>query len=689
MEIHDEEIYKNSVSIIKHLYGAQAEFREGQYEAIEATMTQRRTLVVQRTGWGKSLVYFVCTKLMRQRKMGVTLVVSPLLTLMQNQIESANNLGLTCDMLNSQTKDHREGILQAMSDSTVDLILVTPETLFTQDVQSRLKDIQIGLFVIDEAHCISDWGHDFRLEYSRLKDVISQLPSNVPILATTATANDRVVNDLKSQLGDDVYVSRGPLTRDSLYIQVLHLQSKAERYAWIVENINRLPGSGIIYCLTQRDCDYLTDFLQKNGISAMAYYSRDGEQEEINRIAEDSFKKNEIKAIVATIKLGMGYDKGDIAFVIHFQMPANIVSYYQQIGRAGRNIERAFTFLMCGREDEDILNYFMRTAFPTEEETSAIVDFLKTNGGAKKMQIEAVLNIRNARIEKALMFLIKDGYVYKEGSTFYLSPKPFVYAREHYQAITAIRQSEMEQIKALTRTQECYSRFTVSCLDDTTATDCGHCANCLGGSLYPDEPCFAGKQVASEYINGLILTIEPRKKWVASSVTSNKKIEYINKPGICLSKYGEAGYGELVKRDKYSTQKRFCDELVGRSAQLLRPLITEHGIKYITCVPSLRSAIVEDFSKRLAASLGISFVPLLEKEHTAQQKQMENSSHQCENAFRSFSVIKDAEVPSRILLIDDIVDSKWTLTVCGYRLMESGCEQVYPYVLADSSQKEV
>jgi len=688
MEVYNKEIFSEATAILKRIYGEAAEFRKGQYEAIEATMTKNRTLVVQRTGWGKSLVYFVCTKLMREQGKGVTLVVSPLLSLMQNQIESASSLGLACDILNSQTKTRRKDILEAMAGGTVDLVLVTPETLFSTDIQDRLKDIQIGLFVIDEAHCISDWGHDFRLEYSRLKDVIAQLPPNVPILATTATANNRVVNDLEAQLGNNVVISRGPLARDSLYIQVLCLQSKAERYAWILENIAHLPGSGIIYCLTQRDCDYLTDFLQKNGVSAMAYYSRDGEQEEKNRIAEDAFKNNEIKVIVATIKLGMGYDKGDIAFVIHFQMPANIVSYYQQIGRAGRNIDQAFTFLMSGSEDEDILNFFINTAFPTDEETTAIVNYVSKQSGAKKGQLEAALNLRRARIEKALTFLVKDGSIYKEGSTYYASPKPFIYHREHYEAITASRQQEMEQMKALVYTKGCYSKFTVSCLDDLAATVCGHCANCLGENIYPSTVSFAGRQAASEYLNGLVIPIEPRKMWVLSSVTENRKIAYINQPGLCLSKYGDAGFGELVKQDKYATQKHFRDELVGKSAELISPIIRQNGITHVTCVPSLRSQIVEDFSKRLGSSLGLTFVNLLEKKTARQQKQMENSSHQCANAFSSFAIKDDAEIPKKVLLVDDVVDSRWTMTACGYRLMENGCDKVYPFALADSSQKE-
>lgn len=273
-------IHKQATEIIKELYGKDASFREGQYEAIEATMTQKRTLVVQRTGWGKSLVYFVCTKLMREQRRGVTMVVSPLLVLMQNQIEAAEKMGLKCDVLNSAVKDRRDDILSSLENNDLDLILVTPETLFAEDVQMRLRNIRIGLFVIDEAHCISDWGHDFRLEYGNLRKIVQQLPANVPILATTATANDRVIADLQNQLGDKVYVSRGPLTRDSLYIQVLNKPDKIERYAWILENVPKLEGSGIIYCLTQRDCDYLAEFLKKNKIAAAAYYSRDGEDGE-------------------------------------------------------------------------------------------------------------------------------------------------------------------------------------------------------------------------------------------------------------------------------------------------------------------------------------------------------------------------------------------------------------------------
>lgn len=683
------EIHAKATAIIKSLYGANASFRDGQYEAIEATMTQKRTLVVQRTGWGKSLVYFVCTKLMRERGKGVTMVVSPLLVLMQNQIESAEKMGLKCDVLNSAVKDRREDILTSLEDNELDLILITPETLFADEVQKRLRNISIGLFVIDEAHCISDWGHDFRLDYGNLRKIVQQLPANVPILATTATANDRVIADLQKQLGDKVYVSRGPLTRDSLYIQVLNKPDKIERYAWILENVPKLEGSGIIYCLTQRDCDYLSEFLKKNKVSAAAYYSRDGEDgEKLNREIEEKFRTNKLKVIVATIKLGMGYDKGDIAFVIHYQMPSNIVSYYQQIGRAGRNIDKAYIFLMYGKEDEEILNYFINTAFPTEQETKKIVDYIGDRDGVRIGQIVSAMNIRKSRIDKAIAFLINDGFIRKDRGTYYITPKKFVYDREHYDAITAIRKNEMEQMKRLAQTKECYSKYIVSCLDDKTARECSHCSNCLGGEIIPSAVSEKFIHIAEEYVNKLIIPIEPRKRWASSSETRATKIEYINQTGFCISKYGDAGYGELVKQGKYSKEKRFSDELAGKSAEILKSFVQENKIRHICCVPSLRSDLVKEFTLRLASSLKLEFVDALEKTEARQQKEMENSAHQCANAYTSFWVKDGVRIPKNILLVDDVVDSKWTFTVCGYRLMEAGAEKVFPFALADSSNRE-
>lgn len=685
--INHPDIYEKCSRILKDLYGSGSTFRDGQYEAIEATLTNLRTLVVQRTGWGKSLVYFLTTKLMRERGRGVTLVVSPLLVLMQNQMEAAQKLNLKCDVLNSTVKDRRPDIIRSLVHNELDIVFVTPETLFGEDVQNELRNIQIGLFVVDEAHCISDWGHDFRLEYGNLKKVIAELPSNVPLLATTATANNRVIKDLERQFGNNVFLSRGPLTRDSLSIQVINMPSKYERYAWLLENVDQIPGSGIIYCLTTRDCDNLAEFLQENGVNALPYHSK--LPDEYCREVERKFKDNQIKALVATIKLGMGYDKDDISFVIHFQLPSNIVSYYQQIGRAGRKLDRAYAILLYGEEDEDILNYFIDHAFPSKRETEDIYHYILDRDGITLRDLRYGFNMKPTKIQKVISFLINDGFVRVERDPirYYATAKRFYYDSEKYESISNIRRQEMHELIDLTCTNECLSKFTVNCLNDNTAKECGNCTNCKGKELFPTTLSGTYIDTAKAYLERLTLAIEPRKQWPYSGFGDKITIKPQNQIGICLAQYGEVGYGEMVRQDKYSGREQFRDELVEKGAKELRNLIIRNNIEYLTFVPSLRSQIVKDYAKRLANTCGIEFLDLLDKHDNKPQKEMENSYHQCKNAFDSFYVKNRFDVPKKIILVDDIVDSRWTLTVCGYRLAECGCEEVYPFALADSSDK--
>ena len=375
------------------------------------------------------------------------------------------------------------------------------------------------MLVIDEAHCISDWGHDFRLEYGNLNRFIKLLPQNVPLLATTATANDRVIEDLKNQFGGDVFVSRGGLTRDSLAIQILNLNSRVDRYTWILKNINKLKGTGIIYCLTQRDCDYLSDFLNKNGVNVLSYYSR--KDEEPNSIALNKFQNNQIKAIVATIKLGMGYDKGDIGFVIHFQQPSNIVSYYQQIGRAGRNIDRAEVFLMSGKENENIIDYFIDTAFPTREECEVIYSIIDNNFGIGYRAIISKANFRENRINKTIYFLINEGAIRKDGIKYYSTPNHYKYNQMHYNSVTEIRKKEKRQMYDLIKTKDCYSKFIANALDDFSAPNCNKCSNCLEQELMSSGLSLEEKEKALEYLNNLSFEIEPRKRWATTSLTES------------------------------------------------------------------------------------------------------------------------------------------------------------------------
>ena len=693
MTITDQAIYEKAHKILASIYGPNAQFREGQYEAIEATMTKHRTLVVQKTGWGKSLVYFISTAMNRAKGRGTTLVISPLLVLMDNQMEFARGMGLNCAALNSTVMKgsyERAAIIQQLENGKIDVLFITPETLLSDEIQAIMPHIKIALLVIDEAHCISDWGHDFRLDYGQLGRIISRQPSNVPVLATTATANNRVVKDLEKQLGQNVFVSRGPLTRDSLHIQVLPLETKVDRYAWLLENLPKLPGTGIVYCMTKRDCERLASFLNQNNISARSYYA--GNKSEDNDEAINAFQRNSIKAIVATTKLGMGYDKGDIAFVIHYQSPANIVAWYQQIGRAGRKLNDAYVFLMHGKEDDDISNYFIETAFPSKIESSEIIEIIERGSGLTTAQIESQVNLRHARVTNTLRFLENEQFIRKEYDgkryKYYSTAHRFTYNEAHYQEIMFIRRKELEQMHDLIHTKSCLSLFAVNALDDYTAGKCGKCYNCTGKDIYPNlSISLQSRDIASEFINASTLSIEPRKKW-----PDGKNIRFMLKPGICIAKYGDPGYGELVKAGKYpppGMPERFDDQLVSKAAGVLSPLIKEQAIHHITYVPSLRSNLVRNFTMSLANKSGLQFVELLEKTPAPQQKEMENSSYQYRNADDSFNIIKETSMPVKVILVDDVVDSKWTLTVCGYKMMERGCKEVYPFALADSSHGEI
>ena len=672
--------------ILRESYGENAKFREGQKEAIDAVVNGKRTLVVQKTGWGKSLVYFLATKLLKEKKRdGITLIISPLLALMNNQIDSAQRLGLNIKTINSDNKDEWDNIISDICDNnTVDALIISPERLansdFVKDCLDKIKN-RVNLFVVDEAHCISDWGHDFRPDYRRIVKILQLLPSNVPVLATTATANDRVVNDIVAQLGENLVISRGELIRESLAIQVIKLQKKEDRLAWLAENIEKMPGSGVVYCLTKADCDLVTDWLNENNIKSEKYYA--DISKEYKAIILDKFQKNEIKVLVATVAFGLGYDKPDIGFVIHFQRPANIVSYYQQIGRAGRGIELAYAILLCGEEDEHINQYFINSAFPTEKDMNIVVDFITDNPGKSISEIKGALNIRANRVEKTLKYLTVSDDIYTEDvnrkKCYYKSAKKWKPDLERSEGITAIRYKEMQDMDEFTKQKGCYMKYIAEKLDDVNAKVCVKCSNCRG--LLFDEMVDAETvQRAQQFIKSKFGVIEPRKQFPDKTKIES---EFQFKGGIVLSNYADAGYGMAVQKGKY-LDGYFSDELVDASVKILSEFIKNNNIEWITPVTSKRHPqLVPDFAKRLADRLGIGYFEGIKKFNAEEQKKFENSDGQYKNANNSFEIIQVKK--ENILLVDDMVDSRWTFTVCAMKMREMGSGDIYPFALANTA----
>lgn len=691
---------ERALYLLKKAVGEDTEFREDQWEAIEAVLSGKRTLVVEKTGWGKSIVYFIATKLLREQGKGITLLISPLLSLMRNQIEAAEKIGLKALTINSSNRDDWLQIEKAILKGDCDILFISPERLPNEDFRNNVLnaitiDRGIGMFVVDEAHCISDWGHDFRPDYRRIIRIVQNLPSNVPLLATTATANDRVVNDIKEQLGENLYIIRGPLMRESLKIQVIKLKDQAERLAWLYENINKIPGSGIIYCLTKADCNRVAQWLRNKGINALEYHTslsnNRAEQGLLEIEREDMLMNNKIKALVATTKIGMGYDKPDLGFVIHYQSPGSLVAYYQQIGRAGRKLDTAYTILLNGEEDEEIQRYFIESAFPSQQEMENVLKVIEDSDmGVNKNQLYRSLNMSNGRIDNCLKMLEIDMAITKEKSKYFRTPIVWKPDHKRSRRVTEQRYDELQRMKEFIDYKDCYMEFISEELDDPIKRKCNRCSNCKGEKFFNDIVERKNVLDAIEFLKRDYLIINPRKQWPAGIIAETRKAipkEYQNEIGRVLCNYGDAGWGKYVKEDKY-IHGYFRDELVDAAVDLIiNSWDKEDEPTWVTSIPSLRRPeLVKNFAMRVAKKLGIPYVEgIIKTEETDEQKTMRNSYQQARNAIKGFqvvNVIKDEPV----LLIDDMVDSKWTLTVCGEMLRKNGSGKVYPFAIASTAE---
>jgi len=680
----------------------QARFRDGQWQAISALVNQRKKLlVVQRTGWGKSSVYFIATRLLREQGAGPAIIVSPLLALMRNQIDAARKLGVRAVSINSANKEQWSQVIQNVQNDQVDVLLVSPERFaneqFSEEVLLPLAQ-NVGLFVVDEAHCISDWGHDFRPDYRRLLNVLRRMPVNLPILATTATANDRVVDDITFQLGNNISVLRGPLMRESLALQTITLKDQAARLAWLACHVPKMQGSGIIYVLTKRDAQQVARWLQENGISAESYFSdATGPQGEASNVwreqLEDQLQKNQLKAIVATSALGMGYDKPDLGFVIHYQSPSSLVAYYQQVGRAGRSIDYALGILLNGAEDEDIHEFFRKNAFPDEQQVSQLLALLENSNGLTERQLEERLNLRQGRIGAVLKYLSVENPapVIKQNSTWLRTPVAYQLDQPNIQRLTAIREKEWQEIQEYIATTSCKMEFLSSMLDDPTRGPCGKCASCLGRPVVSENFPHALGVKAAHFLRHSEFPLICRKQ-IAVGAFPIYQFNFFKIPqqlqpevGRTFSRWGDAGWGTTVKEGKQTGH--FNDILVPAVAEMIRERWQpDPAPTWISCIPShSRPELVAGFACRLAEYMGWVFYPALTKiRANQQQKLQENRYHQCRNLDGVFEV-KLPLPTGPVLLIDDVVDSTWTLTVASILLRQAGCPAVFPLALTTTN----
>ena len=672
---------------LRDAYGDSATFRDGQEEAILAVAEARgRVLLVQRTGWGKSIVYFVATRLLRDDGRGPTIIVSPLLALMRDQINAASRLGLRAVTINSSNRDDWEAISADVKLGAIDLLLVSPERFNNQDFRDDLLPFLLqnaGLLVIDEAHCISDWGHDFRPDYRRLSSLIRLLPPGVPVLATTATANDRVVHDICTQMGESLTVLRGTLERTSLELHAIRLPTKAQRLAWLAAQVERLPGTGIIYTLTVGDAELVASWLVSRGIKAVPY---SGDAEADLRIQiEDDLLANRVKAVCSTSALGMGFDKPDLGFVIHYQSPSSVVAYYQQVGRAGRALDTAVGVLLAGVEDEDIWEYFLRTSLPLQEDADSVVEDLQQHGDWMSLtDLEESVNLSRGRLTGLLKILEVEGALERQGSRYRRSLSAWTFDRERVERVRQQRLEEQAVMKAYPDSRECRMAFIRTQLDDASSLQCGRCDNCTTRSLEISiDPLVAAEAV--RFIRGRDFTIDPRLRWPGHPKSGAISRDLQVEPGRALCRLSDGGWGDVVLQYKHA-QAAFPPELVDAFADMIRHWGPRPSPEWIAFIPSAdpERQMVPILASDLGNRLGLRAYPALTKgRRTQAQKLMENSQQQLANIYGAFA-INGAVPQAPLLLIDDIADSRWTLTYVGSLLRAAGSGPVFPATLARS-----
>ena len=711
----DQELREAAEKHLRALAGENARLREDQWTAIRALVAEkRRALVVQRTGWGKSAVYFVATALLRAAGAGPTVIVSPLLALMRNQVDAAARAGIHARTINSANLDDWQQVYAEVRDGRVDVLLVSPERLnnpgFRDNVLPHLTETA-GLIVIDEAHCISDWGHDFRPDYRRIRTLLETLPAGIPVLATTATANARVTTDVAEQLGAGVHggdgsrdandsgvlVLRGALDRESLRLAVVSLPAAPMRLAWLADSLasGALPNSGIIYTLTVAAAYETAAFLREQGIAVTAYSGKDDQARRLQ--AEDDLLANRVKALVATSALGMGFDKPDLGFVVHLGAPQSPVAYYQQIGRAGRGVDRAEVVLLPGREDRDIWASFASLAFPPEGQVRTTLDALADAGRPlSTAAIETRVDLSRGRLESMLKVLDVDGAVTRTVGGWAATGKPWDYDGERYERVARERTREQQAMLAYLATTECRMEFLRRELDDPEAAPCGRCDNCTGQHWPADAPP-AGTEAARERLARPGTTVEPRKMWPTGmkelGIDASGKIPAtaLAEPGRALGRLTDIGWGAAL-RTQLSGQTPdgpITDQLADAMVKVLASWNWKQRPTAVVAMPSrTRPELIASLAQRIAAIGRLPYLGALGyATDDGPGPRRHNSAQRLATLWRALTVPDDLrpalkESAGPVLLIDDQIDTGWTMTVAAMLLREAGAPAVLPLALA-------
>ena len=709
---YDDRLFVRATEILRELTGRpDAAFRDGQFDAIAALVADhKRVLVVQRTGWGKSAVYFVAARLIREgfgsadsagSAGGPTLIISPLLALMRDQVAAAERAGVHAATINSANATEWDAVLDSLTAGELDVLLISPERLTNPRFRTNVLDVLldpsrtgVGMIVVDEAHCISDWGHDFRPDYRRIGALLDGLPADLPVLATTATANSRVVTDVAAQLGDDTMVVRGALSRDSLRLGVAPTATAEHRIGWLAQHLGDFQGAGIIYALTVSAAEDTTRALAEAGWDVASYTGRTDAEDRAR--LEQSLKDNEIKALVATSALGMGFDKPDLGFVVHLGAPSSAVAYYQQVGRAGRATDNADVLLLPGGEDPNIWEYFATASMPDEQEAQAVLAALSDAAGSGSAlsvpALEPMVGVKRSRLDLLLKTLQVDGAVDRVQGGFIATGTPWTYDAERYAAVAQARRREAEAMLEYESGTMCRMRFLSETLDDPEAHDCGRCDVCAGqwwDSVVSEDNTSGARRILS----GLGLPVEPRGQWPSGMATIGVPLkgklptEEKVSPGRAVARFTDLGAGQVLRgflaegAEDSPVPKNIADWCI----TVLKEWDWEERPTVVVGMPSVtRPTTSADLARGLAQIGRMTDAGQLAYTRDPGSPDV-NSAYRVQNlheAFRLDPATAEAVAGQVVLLVDTEIGSRWAVTMAGRELRRAGARAVLPFALA-------
>ncbi|MGV0798019.1 RecQ family ATP-dependent DNA helicase [Mycolicibacterium elephantis] len=684
--------------ILEQLAGSAAVLHDDQWTAIEALVVhRRRALVVQRTGWGKSAVYFIAAKLLRGEGHGPTVIVSPLLALMRNQVAAADRAGVHAATINSSNVAEWDDIHRRVSRGELDVLLVSPERLNNPDFRDAVLPAlahDAGLVVVDEAHCVSDWGHDFRPDYRRIRTLIAELGADIPVLATTATANDRVVEDVAAQLGvggGETLVLRGGLDRESLRLSVVKAGNPAQRAAWLAAHLDSLPGSGIVYTLTVAQAHDIAALLAEKG-HPVAAYTGSTEAAEREQLEADLLA-NRVKALIATSALGMGFDKPDLGFVVHLGAPSSPIAYYQQVGRAGRSTSSAEVVLLPGREDQDVWRYFASVAFPPEPLVRKVIRELEPDRPQSTAALEPLVDLNRTRLEMVLKVLDVDGAVRRVKGGWVSTGQEWIYDEARYRKLDEARRHEQQAMLDYLDIESCRMAFLRGQLDDPLLKDgerCGRCDNCTGARYDAAVAATAEEDTRRRLMRpGVELT--PRKQWPSGldKLGLDLKGRIADGPAVgrVIGRLTDLGWGARLRRLLDQPDTTVPDDVVQAAVQVLAAWEWETRPTAVLALDSdTHPLLITSLAGELARLGRLTDLGVLRYAPGRRPVTAANSAYRVaalHGAWASPEAVGAADGP--VLLIDDVTDTGWTLTMASRLVRAAGAAEVLPFALASTN----